>query len=122
MAGGFIPVDLRGTASSALIATADWLATFASLAGVDPADTRAAAHGLPPIDSVDQSPVLFAAAGHAYRAAAAGMANARQDIVLGGLLSEAGNGHAQPPTPSVLLVAARTLDAMGQSWSTLSLR
>lgn len=39
----------------------DWYATFASLAGVDPTDHRAAAAGLPPIDSLDMWPMLSGA-------------------------------------------------------------
>ena len=34
MSGGFLPPKSRGASSAALIATADWLGTFASLAGV----------------------------------------------------------------------------------------
>ena len=64
-AGGFIPAAERGSSRDALIATADWLASFAALAGVDPTDTKAAAHGLPPIDSIDQSAVLLSGAGSA---------------------------------------------------------
>ena len=58
---GFLPAHIRGTVSHSLIATADWLGTFASLAGVDATDKRAALHGLPPIDSVDQSPLILGA-------------------------------------------------------------
>ena len=57
--GGFIPPIERGTSRSQLIAAADWYSTFAGLAGVDPTDAMAAAHNLPPIDSVDQSGILF---------------------------------------------------------------
>lgn len=39
----------------------DWYATFAALAGVDPTDHRAAAAGLPPIDSLDLWPYLSGA-------------------------------------------------------------
>eukprot|EP01047_Picozoa_sp_COSAG01_P046083 COSAG01_NODE_4296_length_5164_cov_3.628701_10_plen_194_part_00 len=60
-------------------------ATFASLAGVDATDHRAAAHSLPPIDSVDQSSALF---GPRRGDATAGVLapGGRQDIVLGGLV------------------------------------
>lgn len=36
----------------------DWYATFAALAGVDPADTRAAQASLPPIDGLNMWPLL----------------------------------------------------------------
>merc|ERR1712107_803453 len=36
-----------------MIHIADWYATFARLASVDPTDTLAASSGLPPIDSID---------------------------------------------------------------------
>merc|ERR1712107_621631 len=41
-----------------MIHIADWYATFAGLAGVDPTDTLAASSGLPPIDSIDVWPFL----------------------------------------------------------------
>jgi arylsulfatase B len=74
MSGGFIAAGMRGTTSHALIATADWLMTFASLAGVDAKDARAEEYGLPPIDSVDQSGVILGTA-------AAGL-SLREDLVL----------------------------------------
>ena len=67
LAGGFLPAHVRGAVSHALIATADWLGTFAALAGVDATDKRAAVHGLPPIDSVDQSPLILGAHYFYYR-------------------------------------------------------
>lgn len=57
--GGLIPEKMRGGATDALMHIADMYATFARLAGVDPTDERAAAAGLPPIDSVDMVDVLF---------------------------------------------------------------
>ena len=36
----------------------DWYATFCHLAGVDPADKRAKAAGLPPVDSINMWPLL----------------------------------------------------------------
>ena len=52
VSGGALATKHRGTRSSGLTCPWDWLATFASIAGVDPTDHRAAAAGLPPIDSV----------------------------------------------------------------------
>ena len=59
VSGGFLPPSVRGSKFDGMVALWDWYATFASLAGVDPADARAAAAGLPPIDSHDLSPVIL---------------------------------------------------------------
>jgi len=59
VSGGFLPKAVRGTRYSGLVALWDWYATFCALAGADPTDTRAAAAGLPPVDSIDQSSVLL---------------------------------------------------------------
>jgi hypothetical protein len=83
VSGGWLPARVRGTVSHALIATADWYGTFAALAGVDPSDGRAAAYGLPPIDSVDQSKVLLGTTS----------TSARADIILGGVLAKDGDAN-----------------------------
>jgi len=59
VSGGFLPPNVRGTKSDGLSAVWDWYATLARLAGVDPTDQRAAAAGLPPIDSHDLWPMLI---------------------------------------------------------------
>ena len=62
LSGGYVPVAKRGTRSSSLVALWDWYATLASIGGLgeaDIADGRAAAAGLPPIDSIDQSAHLL---------------------------------------------------------------
>ena len=59
VSGGFLPPSVRGSKFDGMVALWDWYATFASLAGVDPTDARAAAAGLPPIDSHDLSPVIL---------------------------------------------------------------
>jgi arylsulfatase I/J len=59
--GGFIPPARRGSVEHGFIEVADWLATFCALAGVDPHDARAAAAGLPPIDSLDMSALILGA-------------------------------------------------------------
>ena len=59
VSGGFLPAVVRGTRYGGLVALWDWYATFCALAGVDATDHPAAAAGLPPIDSVDQSAVLL---------------------------------------------------------------
>jgi arylsulfatase B len=56
--GGLIPAAQRGSKRTGLITGWDWYATFCSLAGADPTDTRAQAAGLPPIDSFDQWPYV----------------------------------------------------------------
>ena len=60
-AGGFLPPKMRGTIESGHIHIADWYATFAGLAGVSSAtlvDRRAAAAGLPALDSIDVWPLV----------------------------------------------------------------
>ena len=59
--GGLIPAAMRGARSTAFAAMEDWYVTFCALAGVDPADTKAAAAGLPPVDGLDLWPVLSGA-------------------------------------------------------------
>jgi arylsulfatase I/J len=59
--GGLIPAAMRGNRTSAFLAIEDWYVTFCGLAGVDPADARAAAAGLPPVDGLDAWPVLSGA-------------------------------------------------------------
>lgn len=59
--GGYLPPAVRGTVNEGIFHIADWYATFAALAGVDPTDEKAAAAGLPPIDSVNQWPYLSGA-------------------------------------------------------------
>ena len=53
--GGFLPAAMRGTTIDGLMHITDWHVTFAALAGAtDPTtDARAAAKGLPPVDSLD---------------------------------------------------------------------
>jgi arylsulfatase B len=60
-AGGLLPPAVRGTKSEALMAGCDVYATFCALAGVDPTDERAAAAGLPPVDGINQWPLLSGA-------------------------------------------------------------
>ena len=59
VSGGFLPTARRGTKFEGLVTAWDWYHTFASLAGVDATDHRAAQAGLPPIDSHDMTPVLL---------------------------------------------------------------
>jgi len=57
--GGALPVAVRGSRLDELVTIWDWYATFAAIAGVDDVtDHRAAAAGLPPVDSVNQWPLL----------------------------------------------------------------
>lgn len=58
LSGGYLPPELRGTNQSGFIHIADWYATLCALAGVDPADSVAAANGLPPIDSLNMWPLI----------------------------------------------------------------
>jgi arylsulfatase I/J len=56
--GGLLPESRRGAVEHGLITAWDWYATYASLANVEPTDPAAAAAGLPPIDSINQWPML----------------------------------------------------------------
>lgn len=58
VAGGALPAAMRGTKYEGYITGWDWYATYAAIAGVDPTDHLAEESGLPPIDSVNQWPVL----------------------------------------------------------------
>jgi arylsulfatase B len=62
VSGGWLPPQRRGVNTSALIAIWDWYATFGAIAGLTTEqmfDKAAAAAGLPPIDSIDQSATLL---------------------------------------------------------------
>lgn len=61
VSGGAVPESRRGTTLDAKVTAWDLYATYAALAGADPTDHRAAAAGLPPIDSVDLWPLLSGA-------------------------------------------------------------
>jgi len=56
--GGFLPKAMHGTKLDALVHIADWYSTFVALAGVDVEDKAAAAAGLPPVDGINQWPLL----------------------------------------------------------------
>jgi arylsulfatase I/J len=58
VSGGFLPEAVRGTETNALTTGWDFFATSCFLAGVDPADAKAAAAGLPPVDSINLWPFL----------------------------------------------------------------
>jgi arylsulfatase I/J len=59
VSGGLIKTQyphMVGTKLEGLVSIADWYATVAGIAGVDPTDHRAAAAGLPPIDGLNMMP------------------------------------------------------------------
>merc|ERR1712039_817711 len=57
--GGLVPQAVRGSKVEGMMAAWDWFATIAGLAGVqDITDHRAAAAGLPPVDSLDMWPLI----------------------------------------------------------------
>jgi arylsulfatase I/J len=63
VSGGVVPAAYRGGVSDAVVHIADWYVTLATLAGLPfPTDERAAAAGLPPLDSADAWPALFGGA------------------------------------------------------------
>ena len=59
ISGGKLPPSRRGVKHQGMTTAWDWYATFSAFAGVDPTDHRAAAAGLPPIDSVDHSAMIM---------------------------------------------------------------
>ena len=61
VSGGLVPAAMRGAKLDGYVHISDWFSTFCGLAGVDPTDTSAAAHGLPPIDSLDLWPMISGA-------------------------------------------------------------
>eukprot|EP00039_Didymoeca_costata_P001708 m.54477 g.54477 ORF g.54477 m.54477 type:complete len:583 (-) comp10929_c0_seq2:800-2548(-) len=59
VSGGYlkqVAPQMVGTTLEGYVSIADYYATFCDIAGVDPTDTRAAAAGLPPIDSISMWP------------------------------------------------------------------
>ena len=67
--GGIIPSAARGTSSHEIIHICDMWATFSALAGVDMVDRKMKQFGgVPPIDSVDVSPVFTSVNGSSPRA------------------------------------------------------
>ncbi|KAJ8610168.1 hypothetical protein CTAYLR_008744 [Chrysophaeum taylorii] len=63
LAGGFLSMSKIRTPAvlEGFVHAADWLSTFAYLAGVDPTDEAARAAGLPPIDSLNVWPLITGA-------------------------------------------------------------
>jgi hypothetical protein len=59
VSGGYLPPSVRGTKFEGLVTGWDWYSTFAEFAGIDPTDHRAAAAGLPAIDSHSMVSVLL---------------------------------------------------------------
>ena len=58
VSGGFLPEKMRGQKTEGYIHLADWYGTFCKIAGVDPADKKAAAANLPPVDSLNMWPLI----------------------------------------------------------------
>ena len=55
VSGGALPDAVRSTKKSGLATPWDWWSTFAEIGGnIDPVDHKAAAAGLPPVDSISQ--------------------------------------------------------------------
>ncbi len=86
VSGGWLPAAQRGKRVDALVAIEDWYKTFGVLGGLSEAqieDKAAAAASLPPIDSVDVSPLLLGSAGASAPRTAVPMgscANAHKDV------------------------------------------
>ena len=68
VSGGLLPAAARGSTLTDLMAMEDLYATYCALAGVEPADARAAAAGLPPVDGLNLWPLLSGANASAPRA------------------------------------------------------
>jgi arylsulfatase B len=91
LSGGALPTAVRGSVQRGLMHGADWLATLCGLAGGTAAacvaDARAAAAGLPPIDSLDLWPLLSGANASSPRfefaASAATLVTARFKLIEG---------------------------------------
>lgn len=58
VSGGWLPKSMRGGHVDGMMHIADWYATFAELASVDPADKQAEKAGLPPIDSLSMLGII----------------------------------------------------------------
>eukprot|EP00911_Craspedida_sp_UC1_P002924 UC1_evm6s2133 len=56
--GGYLPDRARGTRTKALMHIADVYTTLCRLAKINATDTEAASVGLPPVDGIDQWPVI----------------------------------------------------------------
>lgn len=66
-AGGLVPASKRGTVLDDLVSSFDWYMTACSLAGLSCDDQRAAAAGLPKIDSLDLWPYISGQQEHSPR-------------------------------------------------------
>jgi arylsulfatase I/J len=59
VAGGYVPLQKRGTVENGLIAMEDWYTTFCSIAGCSIVDESANSVGLPKVDGVNMLPLLL---------------------------------------------------------------
>jgi arylsulfatase B len=82
ISGGYVPQSRRGKIESSLIEVADWYTTFCSLAGVDPTDTRAALYNLPPVEGLDQWPLL----------SGLNSTSPRSEVIIGGDTTDGSDG------------------------------
>ncbi len=67
--GGILPAASRGTELTGFVSSEDWYPTFCALAGVEAADSRAAAAGLPSVDGFNLWPMLSGASASTPRTA-----------------------------------------------------
>jgi arylsulfatase B len=88
VSGGLIPPARRGVKESGLVSIEDWYSTFCNLAGAPVEDTRAAAAGLPPVDSLDLWPLL----------SGANATSPRSEVVLGMPTISSSNSKGDPYT------------------------
>ena len=81
-AGGLLPPAARGRVLEGLAAVEDLYVTFLRLAGLDPADARGGAAGLPPVEGLDLWPWL----------SGANATSPRTEVVLGACAGGAADG------------------------------
>jgi arylsulfatase B len=108
LSGGLVPVSRRGTSSDALVTLWDWYATLGSIAGLTADqmdDQRAAAAGLPPIDSIDQSAHLLGAAAEKAPRALSQPAPPRTEVPLGSCANARHDAFCQGASPGPTVVS-----------------
>ncbi len=92
VSGGFLPAAARGAKTEGLMHVADVYATLTELAGVNASDARAAAAGLPPVDSLSMWRLLA-------DPASPGAASPRTEIPLSTPSLRWGNAITAPDGP-----------------------
>jgi arylsulfatase I/J len=108
LSGGVVPETLRGTKSEMLTTGWDIYATVCELAGVDKTDGRAAAAGLPAVDSISQVGLL-----------AGNTTAARSTVVIGGTCYECSDEQGTRSNATVHGIISDEREASGKLWKLL---